>query len=270
MLLRLVALLPCLIVTVSLSGCRTESKPMPAVPIGIEELAGEWKANRETTLAKYKGRLLEIAGTVVLATNDTSVLLPMVRLRGEAADKKTSASVKCLFVVKEAPQIDRLCEGQEVTVRGQLIDSESAEAALLNCSLAETGASPALTSSLAELIQEYKSNKEKMADKYNAHWLIMEGFVAEVERPKMQKFDLAKNSPPVEVEDEHCYRYIFKSDEKTVQVSAVCCSFYNQTLLKKLAAVAVGQKIKVQGRCDKTVWRDKKRIELTQCVLLEE
>lgn len=243
---------------------------MPPVPVGVAELAGEWKANKDATLAKYKGRALEISGTVSMATNDTNVLLPMIRLQGEGADKKKNASVKCLFVGKDAPQIDRLCEGQEATVRGQLFDVESTEPTLLNCAMVEAGASPALTSSLAELIQEYKTNKDKMADKYNSRWLIVEGFVAGIEHPKMKKVDVINNKPPVEVEDEHCYRYFFKSDDKAVSVSAVCCSYHNNELLKKYAAVAVGHKIKVRGRCDKTVWREKKRIELTQGVLMED
>ena len=250
-------------------GCHAETKPIPAVPVALEELAAEWKANREATLGKYKGRILEISGNVSMATNDT-VNLPMVRIADDNADRSKRVSVRCLFLSNESPRINRLCEGQTVTVRGQFIDADSNEATLLNCELVETGDGPAITLSPHELAKEYKADKDETAKKYNSRWVIVEGFVDAIDRPKVKKFDMAKNTPPVEVEDEHCYRYFFKSDDKTVRVSAVCCSFHNNTVLKKYAAVVVGQKIKVRGRCDKTVWREAKMIELTQGVLLDD
>jgi hypothetical protein len=253
------------------AGCHTEPKPTPAVPVSIEELAGEWKANKDAVAAKYKGRLLEVSGMVSLATNDTSMLLPMVRLSADGAEKRNRASVICLFLNKEAAKIDRLCEGQELTVRGQLIDAEGNEPTLLYCEATESGVSPALNASPQQLSEEYKTDKDKMMKKYDSRWVVVEGFVAAIERPKWKKFDTKNNVPLGEVEDEHCYRYLFKMEDKNaVPVGVVCCSYHNDALLKKYAAVAVGQKIKVRGRCDKVVWREKKRIELTQGVLLDD
>lgn len=253
------------------AGCRSEPKALPTVATTLEELAGEWSANPEATLAKYKDKALEISGTISLATSDTTVTLPMLRLVNDAADKGKRVSLRCLFLDKEAPRINPLCEGQTATVRGQLIDADSKEPTLLNCELVEAGVSPAMARSPQELAEEYKTDKEKMGEKYNSRWMIVGGFVGAIDRPKAKKFDLSKNAPPVEVEDDHCYRYFFKhEDDKTVRVCAVCCGYHNNTLLTKYGSVTVGQKIKVLGRCDKTVWRDTKTIELTQGVLLDD
>lgn len=253
------------------AGCHAEPKALPIAPLTLEELIGEWNANKDVTLAKYKDTLLEISGTVSMATCDTTVTLPMVRLTNDAADKSKRVFVRCLFLYKDAPRINRVCEGQTATVRGQLIDADSKEPTLLNCELIEAGASPALVLSLQELADEYKADKKKMGEKYNSRWMIVEGFVGAIDRPKVKKFDLSKDAPSVEIEDEHCYRYYFKhDDDKTVRISAVCCSFHNNTLLKRYATIAVGQKIKVRGRCDRTVWREANGIELTQSVLLDD
>jgi hypothetical protein len=257
-------------VLVAVAGCGPRSNPMPVVEVRLETLVGEWRTNKSTALEIYKGKILEISGIIELATNDTSVLLPMVRLRG--ADAKDRETAICYFSSADWAKINRLCEEQKLTVRGQLIDGEGKEPTLLNCQLAAIGDSPALAAAIGELIDEYKIDKNKMAEKYDSHWLIVEGFVVEIERPKVKRIQVKENKQIVEseVEDEHCYRYYFKSDDRSVRVCAVCCGYQNDGLLKKCAMVHVGQKIKVIGRCDKIEWRDKKRIELTQCRLLDD
>jgi hypothetical protein len=243
---------------------------LPLVPVSAEELAKEWKTDKAATLAKYKDKRLEVSGIVQVATNDTSVNLPMVQLTNNGVDKTGRVSVSCLFLNKDAQQVADLCEGQTVKVRGQLFDAESAEAMLLNCELVESGPNPAITTSAQELAKEYQADKEKMVKKYDSRWVILEGFVTEIDRPKWKRYDVSKNAPPVEVSDEHCYRFYFNSGaDHTIRVCAVCCSYHNDSLLQKYAAVAKGQKIKVRGRCDKTVWRETKMIELTQGVLLD-
>lgn len=255
--------------SVLVAGCHVETKAVPRVPLGAEELANEWKTNKNETLAKYKDKLLEISGIIATATNDTTVNLPLLELTGNDANKARSIPVKCFFTTKDAPRIDELCEGQRVKVRGQLFDAEGKEATVLNCELVEAGESPELSASPRELVEEYEADKDKMAKKYDSRWLVVEGFIDDIERPKWEKY-ASKDAPPVEVVNEHCYRFFFKTDAKQpLRVCAVCCSYYNDPLLKKLGAVSKGQKIKVRGRCDRVLWRQKKRIELTQGVLLE-
>lgn len=242
---------------------------MPIAVVSVQTLTTEWRAQRKQTLDKYKGNILEISGTISLATNDTSALLPLVSLAD--AEAKNRSAVKCYFSGTDWAAIQRLCEGQKITVRGQLIDSDGSEPMLLNCQLQEAEDSPALEATIAGLIEEYKSDEKKMAEKYDSHWLLVEGFVAEIERPKVKKIEVKENQQIVEseVENEHCYRFYFKSDDDAARVCAVCCGYQNDDVLKKCALVRVGQKIKVLGRCDRIEWHEKKRVELTQGRLLD-
>ncbi len=266
---RIVGRILCLAALASLTGCGARTTPVPVEVVSVHALTAEWRAHGKQTFDKYKGKIVEVSGIVSLATNDTNVLLPLVRLADE--DAKNRFAVQCYFSGTDWAAIQRLCEGQKLSVRGQLIESDGGEPMLLNCQLRDVGESPALGATIAGLIEEYKTNDKKMAEKYDSHWLIVEGFVAEIERPKVKKIEVKENKQIVESEvaDEHCFRFYFKSDDNAVRVCAVCCGYQNDDILKKCALVRLGQKIKVLGRCDKIEWRDKKRIELTQGRLLD-
>ncbi|HZP81254.1 MAG TPA: hypothetical protein VFB21_06430 [Chthonomonadaceae bacterium] len=119
--LSLACLSLCLSVPVGLAGCGAQNaaeKQVRAARVAASLSAQAlWQAYAENGKAadrKFKGRVLRVTGQVA-NTGQTFAGNPFIMLRAN----DLGSGVQCFFTPEHKTQIDRLKQGQEVTIRGQ-------------------------------------------------------------------------------------------------------------------------------------------------------
>jgi hypothetical protein len=86
----------------------------PQVTIGARELFADYKANEIAADQKYKGRVLQVTGTVdSIAKDITSTMY--VTLKGD----QFIGSIQCFFDDAHANQLAGLQKGMKVSVKGK-------------------------------------------------------------------------------------------------------------------------------------------------------
>src|SRR5262245_52406519 len=96
------------------SGCKSKSAlPQPGVKIMSQDLFKAYKENRAEAEKKYKGKILEVTGTVDEVGRDVgdSIFINLMGLPGQG-------DVQCFFQKKDDPEAAKVQKGQKVTVRG--------------------------------------------------------------------------------------------------------------------------------------------------------
>jgi lysyl-tRNA synthetase class II len=138
--------------------------------------AKEARADEKAFLAKYKGKTVEISGTVSRTTIPDRVLMfTGYKEKGAIGLGERAAA---LVPEKLDAQLRALSIGQQVTVRGTFTRT-SVIAALDNCEIVKTGPSTALPTTVAALEAECKKNRDAAEKKYGNKSVVVRVKVVE-------------------------------------------------------------------------------------------
>lgn len=153
--------------------------PAPDFKLTAEAFAKEAKEARNDAkafLAKYKGKTVEIDGTVSQATVPDRVLMfTGYKEKGAVGLGERAAA---LVPEKLDAQLRALSLGQQVTVRGTFTRT-NAVAALDNCEIVKTGPSTAVPATVAALEAEFKKNRDAAEKKYDKKSVVVRVKVVE-------------------------------------------------------------------------------------------
>lgn len=149
------------------------SKAKPDFTLTAEEFFKEYKADKSAAERKYKGKVIELSGTVSgmgrNISEDGYLTLEV---------PKELIGVQC-FTADDAPW-NTAIPGQKVKVKGKWPEF-SISAALIHCVITEAGPSPAMRLTADQLAKEYKADPEAARKKYADKWLIVTGEVVDRE-----------------------------------------------------------------------------------------
>ncbi|MBO0699204.1 MAG: hypothetical protein J2P46_12480 [Zavarzinella sp.] len=149
-----------------------EKKDPAVVKLDPEAYAAEVKKDEKAAAAKYKGKTIELSGTVSnVARNfggDVFISLP----------SKTAGILGVSCFLKDKNVFGKVVKGQEVTVRGRYPDLPFGTQ-ILNCELVKVGPSPALTYTAEELAKEWAKDKEAATKKWKDKVLIVSGEIGD-------------------------------------------------------------------------------------------
>jgi hypothetical protein len=208
-------------------------KKPPVVAITEEDLAKEWKASREETQKKYKGKRLEVSGVVYSADSNNPAELPMVTLLG-AQEKKgkidQQTTIHCRLPESDESKVDQLARNQKVIIRGVFSEISGGAPLLVDCELGEVGPSTAVEAKVDELVSTFKKDRKEGEKNYHQKSIVVEAKVAEI------KWD----------GDKKRVTFILEGGPEA-RLPVTCECDFNKKLRPRLEAVKEGQTIKVNG-----------------------
>lgn len=162
-----------LAVTVLVSSISQADDKKEAIKIDPETFATEVTKDAKAATAKYKGKLVELAGRIAgisrNASGEVFISLP----------SKTAGilGVTC-FVKKDQDVFGKVVKGQQVILRGQYPDQQFG-VQLLECEIIEKGESPALTYTAENFAEEWAKDKEAAVKKWKDKQIIVSGLIIE-------------------------------------------------------------------------------------------
>jgi|GEM_PF-2242459 len=144
--------------------------------VTAEELAKEFKADAKAAGAKYKGKSVEITGTVWATRHDVDNIL----LNGfKSKPTDVVGELAYLNVTGESKsKIRGLAKGQTVTARGVMDGGPFA--GLNKCDVIKVGPSTAIPATIEKLDTEYKMNRVAFKKKYTGLQFLLKAKVANV------------------------------------------------------------------------------------------
>lgn len=149
-----------------------DKKNASVVKLDPEAFAVEVKKDEKAAAAKYKGKTIELSGTVSGVYRnfggDVFVALP----------SKTAGITGVSCFLKDKSVFGKVVKGQEVTVRGRYPDFQFG-VQIMDCELAKTGPSPALTYEAEAMAGEWARDKEAAAKKWTDKPLIVSGEIVD-------------------------------------------------------------------------------------------
>jgi hypothetical protein len=151
---------------------RPQKLPDADFSLTVEMYLREFETNEEAAQAKYQGKTVELSGVVdnVGRFYDHD----FVELQEGGDTPRNFLGVRCEMI--DAEPWAKVVPGQRIKVKGQY---EGIGRTLSSCVFVETGASPAITISTADLAKEYAADLEAVRKKYTRRWLIVSGEVVE-------------------------------------------------------------------------------------------
>lgn len=153
--------------------------PAPDFKLTAEAFAKEAKEARtdaKAFVAKYKGKTVEIDGTVSQVTVPDRVLMfTGYKEKGAVGLGERAAA---LVPEKLDAQLRALALGQQVTVRGTFTRT-NAIAALDKCEIVKAGPSTAVPTTVAALEAEFKKNRDAAEKKYDKKSVVVRVKVVE-------------------------------------------------------------------------------------------
>jgi tRNA_anti-like len=151
---------------------RADDKP-ETIKIDPETFAAEVTKDAKAATAKYKGKLIELAGRIAGIQRNAS---------GEVFLSLPSKSAGVLgvtcFVKKDQNVFGKVVKGQKVIVRGRYPDQQFG-VQLLECEIIKKGESPALTYTAEDFAKEWAKDKEAAAKKWKDKPIIVSGLIIE-------------------------------------------------------------------------------------------
>jgi hypothetical protein len=115
-------------------SCEPELEPVAAIDITIEELMEAYQQNDETADERYNDKLLALTGVVALANVRGDRDFQYVTVTGK--DQNIFRSIKCVFNMDKAFQLEGLERGQTVVISGRFRGSLTSMS-LVDCSIIE-------------------------------------------------------------------------------------------------------------------------------------
>ncbi|MDB5311468.1 MAG: hypothetical protein JWO38_5670 [Gemmataceae bacterium] len=205
----------------------------PPITISAVELDREYDANELAADGKYRGKELQVSGTVKKITRDDRPGKITVELDGTPG-----STVDCNFNQSDQGELAPIAVGQGVSVRGKCKGKVRTWVTMDDCKLVKDNAPPNNADNEAAgppvvvtadaLDKDYADNVVAADMKYKGKQLELTGKVARVARNKPGKVTLE-----------------FKVEEG----STVDCDFVGKDALAQLGAVKVGQEVVVRGTC---------------------
>ncbi len=224
-------------------GTRTDAPVVSAAA-----LAKEFLADKQAFAKKYNDKTVDITGTVYGFDFGEA---PSLGLMGVEDANQNRTLVDCHFSAQQEKQVANLTAGQTVKVRGKFTNIGALE--FDGCQLLETGPDPALTVSVAKLLQEFAADAAAVDKKYHRKQLLVEGVVIAVQPVEGSgyRFKLAGAS----------------GQGKAAWVEVEVSNNFSERQKKRYAAVAVGDTVRVRGEA--SVQPTNHRIFVTAPVLLK-
>jgi hypothetical protein len=139
--------------------------------MAVEEWSAEWEADRKAAEGKYKGKKIELTGTVSVIFsepygNGTIVYLEV---------SKHPPGINCQTAQREAWA--NVSPGSTITIVGSCNGSSS----LGQCTIVKAGPNPAIVISAQQLAKEFVADPEKARKKYKDKWVRIDGTVVATE-----------------------------------------------------------------------------------------
>ena len=97
---------------------REEVSAEPTYTVTAFEMAGEYKANEVAAEAKYKGKLVEISGTVDTIGND-ALDTPFIAFATENQYEIINR-IQCMFSRNDITTLSGVSKGERITLRGEV------------------------------------------------------------------------------------------------------------------------------------------------------
>ena len=218
-----------------------------AIAVTAMDLFKEFQADAKTVQAKYDKKVLEVAGSVITADCAVFGGKPTICLKGSPkvnpVDPHSAAeSVFCQFAAEDENKVIPLVRGQHAKIVGRFAGSAVGAIAplLTDCELLETGPSPAVRVSAAQLTKDFADcgndfgKKFETGKKYDKP-LIVEGTVVDISNEPNRPFVTFR---------------LAGFDEKAanpVRLEVMCLHIHNEGIVKQLSSVKKGDKITVKG-----------------------
>jgi hypothetical protein len=140
----------------------------------------EWEKRGDAAKTKYKGKIVELTGTVESADDDPYLTVGYIYLKL----KKSGIGVRCTLD-DLAPWL-RVAPGCTVKLKGVQSDL-GLDGELYPCIIVESSPNTSLETTATQLAKEFASNKEAAKKKYHKKRLIVEGEFVGKEPSKADK-----------------------------------------------------------------------------------
>jgi hypothetical protein len=246
-----------LVITLAAPGCSKKEEPpakggpsadggnkeLPAQALGKADLTvtpAEWhaafKKDSEAAKAKYKDKVVEMAGTVRSVGPDPYGEVGYVYLDVP----KELLGVRCVLADKK-PWL-KVSPGSKVTVKGRSSDRIGGD--LYPCEIVEAGKDPAVVITAQELAKQFAADRKEARKKYDDKWAHVKGEVAE-------KID-AKVALKLKGQGD---------------ISVLC--YFPQPYKKSLEAVKTGSQVDLFGQLSVFDGPQDKEVTINMCVLTD-
>jgi hypothetical protein len=142
------------------------------IKVDPEAFAAEIKADAKAVAAKYKGKLIEMTGTVA------GIYRNFGDVQYVGLPSKTAGTLGVTCVTKDQKLFGKVFKGQEVTVRGKYPDPQYGYQ-IEDCEIVKKGPSPALTYTADEMAAEWARDKEAATKKWKDKPIVVSGLIVE-------------------------------------------------------------------------------------------
>ncbi len=167
------------------SGSPTASIPGPGsaeagppLAVTAEQLARDFQADERKADEKYKGHWLVVDGVCKEAWQKDDKRLFYFKDYTDPVTRYTWR-VKCLVPEPQWAAFDGLTQGQKVQVKARCSGAASQTVSLADGEVRESGPDPAVGVPAAQLAGDFAAGRDRVRDKYNDKWLLVEGTVQE-------------------------------------------------------------------------------------------
>jgi hypothetical protein len=157
-----------------------QSLGKPDVTMTAEQWNAEWEKDKAAAEAKYKGKVVELSGTVQGADDDPYGQVGYVYLKA----KGNLIGVRCATTDKK-PWI-KVSPGSEAKIRGKVPEA-GLPGDLFPAEIVHAGPNPGVVITAKELTKDYAADRAAAEKKYNDKWAYVSGEVAEKTESKFCK-----------------------------------------------------------------------------------
>lgn len=141
----------------------------PDVTMTADAWHAEFKKDKKAAEAKYKGKVIQLTGTVsgVGQNLDAGIGYLLLKVKGDLLGVRGTT--------KEVDFWERVPEGADVTVRGRVPDMGFLTGELFPIHVVSVDKNPSRTFTAADLAAEFKKDKEKLKAAWDDKWVYVEG-----------------------------------------------------------------------------------------------
>jgi hypothetical protein len=168
-------LLLTLAATAPAGGDKKSTAPQPLgkpdLVVSPADWRAEFKKDSQAARAKYRGKVIEMSGTVSSARPDPYGLCGYISL--DVADD--AFGVRC--VLTDLKPWKRVSPGSKVKVRGKSSDLIAGD--LRPCEIVEAGPNPGVVITAEELSRQFAANRKQTSARYDGKWAYVKGKVSE-------------------------------------------------------------------------------------------
>jgi hypothetical protein len=230
------------------SGADSARKDSPREALGKPDVVvspAEWRAafkkDSAAARARYKGKVIEMSGTVDSARPDPYGLCGYISLEVP----NDLVGVRCVLADKKPWR--KVSPGSKVKVRGMSSDVIAGD--LKPCEIVEAGPNPGVVITARELARLFAADRREAVKKYDEKWAYVKGEVAE------------------KASTEHCAVLLRLKGEAGIGLT--CCFGKPAGYRAGLDGVRVGSQVDVFGRLQVSPGPREKEISFIMCFLTD-